>query len=45
MTKSVNHLTENKIKAAQSRITELKILLKHWEKQEKSTKTSNSSYI
>tara|TARA_R100000231_G_scaffold104736_1_gene77637 strand:- start:163 stop:282 length:120 start_codon:yes stop_codon:yes gene_type:complete len=36
---------EEKIKAAQLRIIELKILLKHWEKQEKSTKTSNSSYI
>tara|TARA_R100000231_G_scaffold15644_2_gene16684 strand:- start:225 stop:344 length:120 start_codon:yes stop_codon:yes gene_type:complete len=36
---------KEKINAAQARILELKILLKHWEKQEKSTKTSNSSYI
>jgi len=33
MTKSVNHLTENKIKAAQARIIELKTLIKLWEKQ------------
>jgi len=36
---------EEKIKAAELRIFELKTLIKLWEKQEKSTKTSNSSYI
>tara|TARA_B100000963_G_scaffold343458_1_gene345309 strand:+ start:379 stop:501 length:123 start_codon:yes stop_codon:yes gene_type:complete len=35
MTKSIRHLTENKIKAAQLRIHELKTLIKFWEKQEK----------
>mgnify|MGYP003134501092 FL=1 len=45
MTKSLKQLTENKINAARARIIELKILINLWEKQEKSTKTSNSSYI
>tara|TARA_B100000927_G_C16474770_1_gene472963 strand:- start:1466 stop:1585 length:120 start_codon:yes stop_codon:yes gene_type:complete len=37
--------TKDRIIAAQARIIELKTLINLWEKQEKSTKTSNSSYI
>jgi len=37
--------TQDRIIAAKARIFELKTLIKLWEKQEKSTKTSNSSYI
>ena len=37
--------TKDRIIAARARILELKTLINLWEKQEKSTKTSNSSYI
>tara|TARA_Y100001938_G_scaffold3107_1_gene3851 strand:+ start:351 stop:470 length:120 start_codon:yes stop_codon:yes gene_type:complete len=37
--------TKDRINAARARILELKTLINLWEKQEKSTKTSNSSYI
>ena len=45
MAKSLKQLTENKINAAKARIFELKTLIKLWEKQKKSTKISNTSYI
>ena len=37
--------TNDRIIAARARILQLKTLINLWEKQEKSTKTSNSSYI
>ena len=37
--------TNDRIIAAKARILQLKTLINLWEKQEKSTKTSNSSYI
>tara|TARA_R100000655_G_scaffold86237_1_gene126209 strand:- start:670 stop:789 length:120 start_codon:yes stop_codon:yes gene_type:complete len=37
--------TKDKIIAAKARILELETLINLWEKQKKSTKTSNSSYI
>ena len=37
--------TKDRIIAARLRIFQLKTLINLWEKQEKSTKTSNSSYI